>query len=57
MRMEAPEVGRGASSMIDQMREGWDYVHKFRSIRSILLLWSSARASACHRAGWSREQQ
>jgi MFS family permease len=40
MRMEAPAVRRSASSMIDQMREGWDYVRTFRPIRTILLLFS-----------------
>jgi MFS family permease len=38
MRIEAPEVRRNASSMIEQMREGWEYVRTFRPIRTILLL-------------------
>ena len=38
MRM-APAAGRlSAHSMVEQMREGWDYVRTFRPIRTILLL-------------------
>jgi MFS family permease len=38
MHIEAPEGSRNTSSMIDQMREGWDYVRTSRPIRTILLL-------------------
>jgi MFS family permease len=38
MRIKPQEIRRHASSMLEQMREGWDYVRTFRPIRSILLL-------------------
>ncbi len=38
MRIKHLEVRRNASSMFEQMREGWDYVRTFRPIRTILLL-------------------
>lgn len=38
MRIRPVPVRRDASSMLDQMREGWDYVRAFRPIRTILLL-------------------
>ncbi len=31
---------RNAASLLEQMREGWDYIRKFRPIRTILLLFS-----------------
>jgi MFS family permease len=40
MRVKPFEPRRNAASMLDQMREGWDYVRTFRPIRSILLLFS-----------------
>ncbi len=40
MRMQPVELRRNASSMVEQMREGWDYVRTFRPIRTILLLFS-----------------
>ena len=33
-------IRRNAASMLAQMREGWDYVSTFRSIRTILLLFA-----------------
>ncbi len=40
MRINPMEIRRNASSMIEQMREGWDYVRTFRPIRTILLLFA-----------------
>jgi MFS family permease len=40
MRINPMEIRRNASSMIGQMREGWDYVRTFRPIRTILLLFA-----------------
>jgi MFS family permease len=40
MRIRPMEIGRNASSMLEQMREGWDYVRTFRPIRTILLLFA-----------------
>ena len=40
MRIDAPAIQRHAASMLEQMREGWDYVRTFRPIRTILLLFS-----------------
>ncbi len=37
MRINPMEIRLRASSMLEQMREGWDYVRTFRPIRSILL--------------------
>jgi MFS family permease len=42
MRVKPVAISRKASSMFEQMREGWDYVRTFRPIRSILLLFSLA---------------
>ncbi|MGA7852092.1 MAG: MFS transporter [Candidatus Acidiferrales bacterium] len=38
MRIKPLEIRLRASSMLEQMREGWEYVRNFRPIRSILLL-------------------
>jgi MFS family permease len=38
MRIKPLDIRLRASSMLEQMREGWDYVRTFRPIRSILLL-------------------
>jgi len=38
MRIKPLNIRLHASSMIEQMREGWDYVRTFRPIRTILLL-------------------
>ncbi|MFZ0883500.1 MAG: MFS transporter [Candidatus Acidiferrales bacterium] len=38
MRIKPMDIRLRASSMLEQMREGWDYVRTFRPIRSILLL-------------------
>ena len=38
MRIKPLEIRLHASSMLEQIREGWDYVRTFRPIRSILLL-------------------
>jgi MFS family permease len=38
MRIEPLNIPRNANSMLEQIREGWDYVRTFRPIRSILLL-------------------
>jgi MFS family permease len=40
MRIQPMEIGRNASSMLEQMREGWVYVRTFRPIRTILLLFA-----------------
>ncbi len=40
MRIQPLQIKRAALSMVEQMREGWDYVSAFRPIRSILLLFS-----------------
>jgi MFS family permease len=38
MRIRPLNTRRNATSMFEQMREGWDYVRAFRPIRSLLLL-------------------
>jgi MFS family permease len=38
MRIRPLNARRNATSMLDQMREGWDYVSTFRPVRSLLLL-------------------
>ena len=40
MRIKATDVPRAASTMLEQMRQGWDYVRSFRPIRTILLLFA-----------------
>lgn len=40
MRLRPVDLRLGKRNMIEQMREGWDYVRTFRPIRSILLLFS-----------------
>jgi MFS family permease len=40
MRIEAVNIRRNASGMLEQMREGWDYVSTFRPVRTILLLFA-----------------
>ena len=40
MHIKPVNISQGASSLFEQMREGWDYVRTFRPIRSILLLFS-----------------
>lgn len=40
MRIKPMDIRRSASSMSEQMREGWDYVRTFRPIRTILLLFA-----------------
>jgi MFS family permease len=40
MRIRPLDVRRHTSTMIEQMREGWDYVRTFRPIRTILLLFA-----------------
>jgi MFS family permease len=40
MRIDPHFLQRTAAGMLEQMREGWDYVRTFRPIRSILLLFS-----------------
>jgi len=40
MRIKPLEIRRTASGIREQIREGWDYVRTFRSIRTILLLFS-----------------
>src|SRR5581483_4825686 len=40
MRIKPLNIRRKATSMLEQMREGWDYVRTFRPIRSILLLFA-----------------
>jgi len=40
MRVKPLAIQRAAVSMLEQMREGWEYVSTFRPIRSILLLFA-----------------
>ncbi len=40
MSIKPMEIRRNASTMLEQIREGWDYVRTFRPIRSILFLFS-----------------
>ncbi len=44
MRIQLPnihsDIRRNASTMLEQMREGWDYVRTFRPIRTILLVFA-----------------
>jgi MFS family permease len=40
MRIKPMEIRGGASSMVEQMREGWNYVRTFRPIRTILVLFA-----------------
>jgi len=40
MRITPAEARRHAATMLEQMREGWDYVRTFRPIRTILLVFS-----------------
>ena len=40
MRIRPLDLRRTTSSMLEQMREGWDYVRTFRSIRTILMLFA-----------------
>ncbi len=40
MRVQPLNIRRNALSMLEQMREGWDYVRTFRPIRTILLLFA-----------------
>ena len=38
MRIRPPAIRRHADGMLAQLREGWDYVRKFRPVRSALLV-------------------
>ena len=40
MHIHAAPVQRKAAGMLREMREGWDYVRRFRPIRTVLLLFS-----------------
>jgi len=40
MRIKPLNIRRNATGMLEQMREGWDYVRTFAPIRTILLLFS-----------------
>ena len=40
MRVIPAEILRSSTTMLDQMREGWDYVRTFSPIRTILLLFA-----------------
>jgi MFS family permease len=40
MHLKPFDIRRNTTSMVTQMREGWDYVRTFRPIRSILLLFA-----------------
>jgi MFS family permease len=40
MRIKPLNIRRSATSMLEQMREGWDYIRTFRPIRTILLLFA-----------------
>jgi MFS family permease len=40
MRIEPLNIERKANTMLEQMREGWDYVSTFRPVRTILLIFA-----------------
>jgi MFS family permease len=40
MRVEVSEIKRAASSVLEQLREGWTYVRDFAPVRTILLLFA-----------------
>jgi MFS family permease len=40
MRIKPTEMRRNTNSMLEQMREGWNYVREFRPIRTILVLFA-----------------
>ena len=40
MRIRPTDVRRTSGSMLEQIREGWDYVRSFRPIRTVLLLFA-----------------
>jgi MFS family permease len=40
MRIKPLNIRRNAAGMIEQMREGWDYVRAYRPIRTVLLLFA-----------------
>jgi len=40
MRIKPMELRRHTTTMLEQMREGWDYVRNFRPIRTLLLLFA-----------------
>lgn len=40
MRIKPLNIHRNVTSMVEQIREGWDYVRTFRPIRTILLLFA-----------------
>jgi MFS family permease len=40
MRIRPMDIHRNASSMLEQMREGWDYVRTFPPVRTVLLLFA-----------------
>ena len=40
MRIKPWDARRHAATMLEQMREGWDYVRTFRPIRTVLLLFA-----------------
>jgi MFS family permease len=40
MRIRPVTLRRRAATMVEEIREGWDYIRKFRPIRTVLLLFS-----------------
>jgi MFS family permease len=40
MRIKKLEIARSKGTLLEQMREGWDYVRSYRPIRSILLVFA-----------------
>lgn len=40
MRVSAPAIQRSETRMVDQLKEGWDYVTGFAPIRTVLLLFA-----------------
>ncbi len=40
MQIKPMDIARNASTMLEQMREGWDYVRTFAPVRTILMLFS-----------------
>ena len=40
MHIQPLDIRRNATSMLEQMREGWDYIRGFQPIRTILLLFA-----------------
>lgn len=51
MRLNVPPARLSVAPMLEQLKEGWTYVHTFRPIRTILLLFALISLMACR--SWS----